>query len=137
VTVIVDASVAIKWVLSEDGSEAAKRLVADEILAAPDLMFIECANVLRTKTRRGELSALFAGEALAVIDAIPIRSIPARPHVAAAHAIALELDRSAYDALYLAVALAERATLFTADMRFAVAAQAHPVYGASLRLLEA
>ena len=134
-TVVVDASVAIKWVLAEDGSEAAKRLVANEVLAAPDLLFVECANVLRTKTRKGEISVELAREALAVIDAVPIRSIAGRPHVAAAHAIALELDRSAYDSLYLAVALFERATLVTADAKFAAAASAHPVYGSAIRLL--
>jgi predicted nucleic acid-binding protein len=136
-TLIVDASVAIKWVLEEYGSDEARDLVADEILAVPDLMFIECANILRTKTKRGELQADFAREALAVIDAIPLRSIAGRAHVAAAHAISIELDCSAYDALYLAVALAERAVLVTADARFARAAQAHPVYQASLRLLSA
>ena len=136
-TVIVDASVAIKWVLEESGSDAARRLVANEILAAPDLLFVECANVLRTKCKSGHLSTILAREALAVIDGTPLRSIPVRPHVAAAHAIALELDKSAYDALYLATALVERCVMVTADERFAVAALAHPVYRTSVRLLGA
>jgi predicted nucleic acid-binding protein len=134
-TVIVDASVAMKWLLVEDGSETANQLIVDEILAAPDLLFIECANVLRTRTRAGALTRESAREALATLDAIPIRTLPIRPHVAAAHAIALELDRSAYDSLYLAVALAERATLITADLKFANAALAHPVYSSTLRVL--
>ncbi|MFI4973368.1 MAG: type II toxin-antitoxin system VapC family toxin [Caulobacterales bacterium] len=136
-TVIVDASVAMKWLLVEEGSESANQLIMDEMLAAPDLLFIECANVLRTKTRNGALARESARAALATLDAIPIRTLPIRPHVAAAHSIALELDRSAYDSLYLAVALAERGTLVTADVKFANAAQAHPVYSSALRVLGA
>ncbi|HZZ87572.1 MAG TPA: PIN domain-containing protein [Caulobacteraceae bacterium] len=64
-----------------------------------------------------------------------MRAVPIRPHVAAAFAIANDLDRSAYDALYLAVAIAERAVLVTADMRFAAAASSHPIYARSIRLL--
>ena len=45
-TVVVDASVALKWVIEEDGSEAAQALVVRHPLAAPDLLMIECANVL-------------------------------------------------------------------------------------------
>ena len=135
-TVIVDVSVAIKWVVDEAGSLAARRLVAEEQLSAPDLMFVECANVLRTKVRRGELAPILAREALRVIDAAPIRSIPGRPHVAAAQAIALELDRSVYDCLYLAIAIAEYAVMVTADARFAIAVQAHPVYAGHLKTLE-
>ena len=134
-TVIVDASVAVKWLLKEEGSEAAKRLIADEVLAAPELLFIECANVLRTKQRAGELTPELVREAFTVLDAVPVRPIPIRAHVAAAHAIAMELNRSAYDSLYLAVALAERAGLVTADEKFASAVRAHPAYRGSLRPL--
>jgi predicted nucleic acid-binding protein len=134
-TVIVDASVAIKWVILEDGSAAANRLISEEELAAPDLLFVECANVLRTKAKRGDLTPAVARQGLALIDAMPIRSIPIRQHVGAAHVLALELDRSAYDALYLAVGLAERATLVTADVKFAAAILANPAYSKSIRLL--
>lgn len=45
-TLVIDASVALKWVLAKDESEAAQKLVADHALAAPDLLMVECANVL-------------------------------------------------------------------------------------------
>ena len=51
-TVVVDASVALKWVIQEDGSEAAEALLRQEPLLAPDLLIVECANVLWVKTRR-------------------------------------------------------------------------------------
>ncbi|HZZ88604.1 MAG TPA: type II toxin-antitoxin system VapC family toxin, partial [Caulobacteraceae bacterium] len=113
-TLVVDASVVVKWLVREDDSDLAKRLIADEIMAAPELLFIECANVLRTKQRRGDLTAELAREAFGILADAPVRAVPIRPHVAAAFAIANDLDRSAYDALYLAVAIAERAVLVTA-----------------------
>lgn len=134
--VVVDASVALKWVLDEAGSPAARRLAATEALAAPDLMFVECANVLWVKARRGVMSEADASIALQLIEAVPIRTVSARSHVRAAQAIAFELRQSAYDSLYLAIAIAERVVFATADEAFVRAASAHPVYGRSVRLLE-
>ncbi|MSP42136.1 MAG: PIN domain-containing protein [Alphaproteobacteria bacterium] len=134
-TLIVDASVALKWVLEEDGSDAARALVADEALAAPDLLFIECANVLWVKARRGNLSIGDAKAAYAAIEAVPIRAISTYLHAAAAQSIAFDLDRTPYDSLYLAVAMAENATLVSADAVFVKAASAHPLYRNSVRLL--
>ncbi len=134
-TVIVDASVAMKWVLDEPGCEAAIALVAGERLAAPDLMFVECANVLWKKVRRGEIEPAAARQALAAIGSASVRVIAAQTHLSDALSIALELGQTAYDSLYLAVAVAERAMLVTADTRFAAAAQAHPSYARSVRIL--
>ncbi len=52
-TVIVDASIALKWVIEEDGSDAAGALLLEQLLAAPVLLTIECANGLWAKARRG------------------------------------------------------------------------------------
>jgi predicted nucleic acid-binding protein len=135
VTVIVDASVALKWVIPEAGAEAARRLIAGEVLAAPDLLFVECANVLLVKARRGQLTPEDARAAMQAIESAPIRPVAIHPHAAAAQAIAFELQHPAYDCLYLAVALAERARLVTADEAFARAALAHPVYRNAVSLL--
>jgi predicted nucleic acid-binding protein len=134
-TFIVDASVALKWVLQEPGSEAAIELVARESLAAPDLLFIECANVLWRKVRRGQIAPSAAAPALAALEATPIRVTPVQPHAAAALAIAAELGQSAYDSLYLATAIAEHGIMITADEAFARAALAHPVYASAIRVL--
>jgi predicted nucleic acid-binding protein len=51
-TIVVNASVALKWVIEEDGSKAAGELLLEKPLAAPNLLMAECANVLWAKARR-------------------------------------------------------------------------------------
>jgi len=135
-TVVVDASVALKWVIEEDGSQAAQALIAEHPLAAPDLLAVECANVLWAKARRGILSRDLARTALDAILATPVRLLPSAPYAAAAQTIAFDLDQTAYDSLYLAVALADHATFITADESFAAAASRHGVYASSVQLLQ-
>ncbi len=45
-TLVIDASVALKWVIEEDDSAAAMALLLGEPLVAPDFLAIECANGL-------------------------------------------------------------------------------------------
>jgi predicted nucleic acid-binding protein len=53
VIAIIDASVALKWFLKEDGRSDAVALLGSNIsLVAPDLIFSEFANVIWQKARR-------------------------------------------------------------------------------------
>jgi predicted nucleic acid-binding protein len=135
VTLIVDTSVALKWVLEEDGTDRARALLVDVPLAATDLLWIECANVLWVKSRRGQISAADARAAHAALDATPVRVVPSAALGAAALAIALELGHPAYDCLFLAAALDETATLVSADHAFVMKAAAHPAFAGFVRRL--
>ncbi|MBV9552234.1 MAG: type II toxin-antitoxin system VapC family toxin [Alphaproteobacteria bacterium] len=53
--IVVDASVALKWVLDEPGSEAAGELRSETIIA-PDFWIIEAANALWRSAKVGQLS---------------------------------------------------------------------------------
>jgi predicted nucleic acid-binding protein len=136
VTVVVDASVAIKWFLEEDGSEAARRLLADELLIAPDFLVLECANIFWAAVSRGRLTSERAGTALAAIQALPVQWLPMRDYGSAAQALAFELSHPVYDCLYLAIALAQRAMMVTADRAFTEAVARHGVHAHAVRLLE-
>jgi predicted nucleic acid-binding protein len=113
---VVDASVAIKWVIAEPGEERA-RMLRQHSLIAPDLLFAECANVLWRKLRRREISEDEADIAAQALQQADLFVVSARGYAARAVPIALALDHPAYDAMYLAVAEDFGLRLVTADDR--------------------
>jgi len=115
---VVDTSVAIKWFVPEIHSAAAVRLLDPEfILCAPDLIGPELANTVWKKLRRGEISRGEADEILAAFDKLPIEVVPTKALLPAAFQVATALDRSVYDSLYIALAVAEECSLVTADRK--------------------
>jgi predicted nucleic acid-binding protein len=114
---VVDASVAAKWLLPEPDSAAAASLLEDAgtSLHVPELFDAELGNVLWKRVQRDELKA---GEATSL--AVLIGGIPATRHTHAdllegAVGVALDLSITVYDALYVALAQALGAPLATAD----------------------
>jgi len=111
---VIDASVAIKWVIEEDGTKEALAL-RRQALAAPDLLVAECANILWKKARRNELSEPEAAFAAGLLARADIELVAMRPYLEAATTIAVTLDHPANDCFYIALAEAEGLRLVTAD----------------------
>jgi predicted nucleic acid-binding protein len=115
---VIDASVAIKWVVDEPGTSAALALRRHRLFA-PDLLAAECANILWKKARLGELSAeevLFAARLLQRAD---IELVPMRGLLEPATRLAIALDHPAYDCIYVALAESLGCDLVTADRQLA------------------
>jgi predicted nucleic acid-binding protein len=111
---VIDASVAVKWVVDEAGTREALAL-RRHALAAPDLLIPECANILWKKVRRSELTADEAVLAARLLARADVELAPMRPYLEAATRIAVALDHPAYDCVYLALAEAEGLSFVTAD----------------------
>ena len=131
---VVDASIAMKWVLNEDGTDAAAALQHDHLFA-PNLIVSECANVLWVHARRGVLTKAEAKVCLAEIETTPVTLVPIEDLIETALDLALELDHPIYDSLYLALAVRTGVTLVTADRRFVAAINGHGLYAQHARLL--
>jgi predicted nucleic acid-binding protein len=136
VSVVIDASVALKWVLDEPGQEAADALL-DEELVAPSLMLIEAANALWRRSRRGEISGEEARERLAELQGAPVTIVPIEHDLLAAADLANTLGHPVYDCLYLALALRENTHVVTADSRFHAAVETSSTLRGAVKLLGA
>ena len=125
---VVDASVAAKWVLPEEHSPAALRLL-DPVysLAASDLVYAETANVLWKRVKRGELAPGEARVALETLIGFPLDVHPARTLIESALVIALRTARTFYVSLDLALAIAYGHPLVTADERLFNSLQVTPL----------
>ncbi|HEV2366232.1 MAG TPA: type II toxin-antitoxin system VapC family toxin [Caulobacteraceae bacterium] len=114
---VIDASVAIKWVIAEAGSRQAETLHSAERLLAPDLIYSDCANALWKLVRRGEFSDEQVIVACRGLEQAPLQLFSCRGLLTAALRLALALEHPAYDFFYLALAAAEACPLVTADER--------------------
>ena len=130
---VLDASIAVKWVVAEPSSEAAAALLDRPIAwIAPRLLLIEAAAALRRKVANAEIRAEAAASALAIlIDAASqamIRLADDERVVADALLLALALSHKLPDCLYLALAEREGVALATADARLAALARARNIH---------
>ena len=117
---VVDASVAVKWLVEEEHSAEAKRLITGPFeLFAPRLLASEVANALWRKARLEEVSRSAAGSIIDAMAEMPLRWCEDEQVSADATRLALALDRPVYDCVYLALAQRIRSRLVTADERFA------------------
>ena len=117
---VVDASVAVKWLIEEEYSAAADRLLeGSHDLFAPRLMASEVGNVLWRKARMGEIGRSQAGALADAVSEMAVHWTGDEAVCPDAVRLSLALDHPVYDCVYLALAHRIGATVVTADARFA------------------
>jgi predicted nucleic acid-binding protein len=118
--IVPDASVVLKWFLPEAGREKALTLVAghirgQNILAVPELIFYEVGNILTLKSSFSE-EATFA--VMRYLYALGLRGfLLDRDQCLEAIRLARAYHLTIYNASYVVLAAALRATFVTADVR--------------------
>jgi predicted nucleic acid-binding protein len=122
--VVVDASLAVKWLVHEVHSDKAYALARswarEEVYPmAPYLMPVEVANALYKRVKREEISL---AEATSLLDGLLSTRIelrePAGVHVKAMELTAELKQDAVYDEHYLALTEARNCELWTAEERF-------------------
>jgi predicted nucleic acid-binding protein len=119
---ILDASVALKWVLTEPDSPKARafrtdfRLQLHELLAL-DVYPVELAHALTRAERRGILKPPQATRLLADVLSTPIPLHPYGSLLSRAVSISSAMRCGVYDCLYVALAEQESCEFITADDR--------------------
>ncbi len=117
--IVLDASAAVAWLLGSPESPAIEHRISDPgtTLHAPHILSVEVAQVLRRHDLFGNLSSTRATEAvedLADLDVIHHPHEPLLPLI-----WKLRQNLTAYDAAYVALAMALDAPLLTLDARIA------------------
>jgi predicted nucleic acid-binding protein len=128
--IVVDASVATKWILPEVGSDAALAILdSAEELAAPQLVAVEVASAIVKALRSGRIQEATAETYLDDWDET-LRGLQLSPDwvdLKRAIEIGLRTHHLVQDCLYLALAERLECPLVTADRRFAErVAASHP-----------
>lgn len=118
--IVVDASVAAKWVLEEEGSHIAEHLlVGTDSLAAPALIRVEVAGAITRAYRKAEISEQKARTALTawydVLESNRLWLIPDAELLLDAIDLAISAKHPLADCLYAAAAKRFDARLVTAD----------------------
>lgn len=121
---VVDASVAIKWVIEEPGTAEALAL-RHYRLVAPDLLIAECANILWKKVCRREIFRDEASLAARLLEHADVELLPMRRLLEPATRLAIQVDHPAYDCVYLALAQSIGCSFVTADTKFCSKVRGH------------
>ena len=119
-TLVIDASVAVKWLVLEEMSGVAKDLsLATETLVAPRLILTEVANALARKAIQGLMDRQEATRQFRSLPQYLIEIIEIDDMIEPAFLNACALRHPIYDLIYLETARKMDTQLITADRRFA------------------
>ena len=125
---VVDASVALAWHFEDEASEYADRVLErlrEDRAAAPSIWSLEVANALLVAERRGRLSPAKVARAVELLLELPIsiHDVAAELVLGAVLDLARAHGLSAYDAVYLELAMREGLPLATQDEALRAATQ--------------
>lgn len=134
-TIVIDSSVAAKWVFPETLSEKADEILAswfagDVEIVVPEHFWVELVSVAWHKLRPPAdafpaVEQAEAEQALALFEEIEFQVHPAQTVLQSTLRVADEVGISAWDAGYLVTALERRAVMWTADKRLVRAVNSH------------
>jgi predicted nucleic acid-binding protein len=120
VSFVIDASVALAWCFADEdfavADAALGRLNTEEALV-PAIWPLEVANGLRTAERRGRLDRADMARVRELLISLPIQveAIDVNAALGEVSDLARDLDLTAYDAAYLALAARRGLALATID----------------------
>ncbi len=127
--VVIDASVALKWIVAEAGSDAANDLLDRAqlglTLAAPEHLLGEVGNGLRKRVAQKVLSPTDAVSAFGLLGQLGLEFIGGTDRWQRTFRAALDWHLTTYDALYVLLAQDLNADLITADDRLIESARRH------------
>jgi predicted nucleic acid-binding protein len=116
---VVDANVAIKWVLTEIYTDNASRLLSNGYtLFVPDFFFSEIGNILWKQVRFKLLTPEEAQWSYHQIVITPLQIYQSQLLVPLGLDIAIRTQQAVYDCVYLALAVQQKCQMVTADERF-------------------
>ncbi len=98
---VVDASVAVKWLIVEEDSTDARSLLDNEGRHAPRLLVAEVANAVWRKVRLDQVDRAAAGQLVATMPDMPVRWHADETVCADAIRLAIAHDLPVYDLMYL------------------------------------
>lgn len=117
-TIVVDASVAVRWLLKLPGFERAETLVKrGGAIIAPDIIISETTSALWKAVVFANLPIADAQIAIESLDDVLDELVPTSAHKQRALSIAVDLRHPVYDCFYLALAEERSCTIVTADER--------------------
>ena len=119
--VVLDASVALSWLLPDEQSTKAEAIIeAGSLgqLTAPSLILLEVSNALTQAKRRDRIDTALVKSLLDQFGSLPLRLEPVSSDVMfRCSALAMQHDISVYDACYLDLATVRALPLATLDTR--------------------
>lgn len=117
-SLVVDASVVIKWFIEEPLHEEARRFLLDgEVLHAPDLLISEVGNITWKLLSQGKIEDNQASHMVSSLIELPVTLHSSTELISRAVQLAVAIKHPVYDCLYLACAEALSCRLVTADKK--------------------